>query len=93
MSGVPDIVLIDRLIADLTTLRRAVAGSCETDEPDAVSEDAIEPMIDTTSAAARFGIPKDTARWLAREKGLGQRTGGRWMVNVNLVRQYLAKRE
>ncbi|SKA11025.1 hypothetical protein [Consotaella salsifontis] len=80
-----DIALLDRLIADLTELRAAL----ETDRPQVEPEFAPgETLIDTATASERFNLPPDTCRWLAREKGLGEKIGGRWMLDAAALRKY-----
>jgi hypothetical protein len=55
------------------------------DEPDA--------MIDTTSAAARFSLARDTIAKMCREvDGIGVWKGGRWQVRVGAMRRHLDRK-
>lgn len=51
-----------------------------------------DDMIDTWTAAERFGLPADTVRWYARNKRLGQKSGARWMISAKTLRQYLDRK-
>ncbi|MGO7787371.1 helix-turn-helix domain-containing protein [Rhizobium ruizarguesonis] len=83
------LALIDAAMANLQRLRDRVAEP----EPDAESADANEDdFIDTWTAATRFNLPVDTIRWLCREKGMGRKDGGRWLVSVKALRHYLDSR-
>ncbi|MER9967548.1 hypothetical protein [Mesorhizobium sp. M0060] len=84
-----DLNLLDRVIADLQTLRGSLASEsiAPADEPDQDDD-----LLDTATAASRFNIPIDTLRWLAREKGMGEKSGGRWLISALALRDYL-KRE
>lgn len=82
--------LIDRLLADLEALRLALVVSSSDEKP---AEDANDDgdLVDTATASDRFGIPRDTVRWLCEAKGLGEKRGGRWMVSAAALKGY--KRE
>ncbi|WJR67660.1 helix-turn-helix domain-containing protein [Neorhizobium sp. CSC1952] len=75
--------LIDRVVSDLLELKAALGGDTITP--------AVEDLIDTATAAERFGMSSDTVRWLCESKGFGEKRGGRWMVSLSALQAY--KRE
>lgn len=86
------LALIDAAMSNLLRLRERVAEAAEPEpepEPAAADED---DLIDTWTAATRFNLPVDTIRWLCREKGMGRKDGGRWLVSVKALRHYLDSR-
>jgi hypothetical protein len=46
-------------------------------------------LLDTTSAAARFGYPQDTIRKWCRTEDLGVMRGGRWLVSIPRLQRRL----
>lgn len=82
-----DVAFIDRLMADLVKLRAALAPADPIEPVDAPAPP--DDMIDTWTAAMRFNLPVDSVRWLAREKCLGEKHGGRWMISASALRKYL----
>ena len=86
-----DLAALDRVIEDLTALRAALA--VESDEIDQPDDEIVEPdLIDTASASSRFGLAPDSVRWLARENGMGQKRGGRWLIDVAALRKHVNRR-
>ncbi|TDX77735.1 helix-turn-helix protein [Neorhizobium sp. R1-B] len=86
MSGIDPAevsALIDRIVSGLLELKAALGG--DTAAP------PVEDLIDTATAAERFGMSSDTVRWLCEEKGFGEKRGGRWMVSLSALQSY--KRE
>ena len=75
--------LIDRVVSDLLELKAALGGDAATP--------TVEDLIDTATAAERFGMSSDTVRWLCEAKGFGEKRGGRWMVSLSALQAY--KRE
>lgn len=49
-------------------------------------------FIEVAVAAERFGRPCDSIRKLCSRKGMGEKRGGRWLVNVDAMRTYLSTR-
>lgn len=79
--------IIARIRADLDRLEAMLPAEPVDDAGEADGE------IDTHTASARYGLPLDTCRWLAREKFLGEKRGGRWVLSEAALRRYLAERE
>ncbi|MDX0760001.1 hypothetical protein GOD62_29380 [Sinorhizobium medicae] len=75
---------IDLAIAELVQIRSALAP--ETDDPSCQPQE--EDFVDTSTAAERFNLPRDTVRWLCENKGMGEKRGGRWFVSVQAMRDY-----
>jgi hypothetical protein len=48
--------------------------------------------ITTTEAAERFGMSRDAVEKLCSRKGMGRKTGGRWLADATAIRFYLKKR-
>ncbi|WP_327205886.1 hypothetical protein [Rhizobium beringeri] len=86
-----DLSLLDDIIAALQTLREKMASAGSETEPEPSDADE-DDLIDTWTAASRFNLPVDTIRWLCREKGMGRKDGGRWLVSVKALRHYLDSR-
>ncbi|MGO7226711.1 DNA-binding protein [Rhizobium leguminosarum bv. viciae] len=86
-----DLPLLDDIIAALQTLREKMANAGSEPEPEPSDADE-DDLIDTWTAASRFNLPVDTIRWLCREKGMGRKDGGRWLVSVKALRHYLDSR-
>jgi hypothetical protein len=82
---------LDALEAEAAAVRAVVtAALAETPSEDADDDlEPLEPLIDTTSAAARFNYPADTLRKWARREGCGVKRAGRWLVSVPRVRKRL----
>jgi hypothetical protein len=78
---------LDAIMAELAALRAAVAGAEAVDEKGISSVDTLGDdfadgnLLDTTSAAARFGHPRDTVALWCRQ-GCGVKRGGRWLVSI-----------
>jgi hypothetical protein len=77
---------LDAAMAEMARLRAELVDQ----RADPVAELA-DDFVDTWTAAERFSIPIDTVRWLAREKGFGEKRGGRWLVSVGAVREHVAR--
>ncbi|ORE97469.1 hypothetical protein [Aurantimonas sp. 22II-16-19i] len=87
-----DVATIDRLVSDLLALKAALVAADEK-AVDEVVDEVVEPvLIDTASASSRFGLAPDSVRWLCREKKIGTRIGGRWMVNVAELRKHVSRK-
>jgi hypothetical protein len=57
-------------------------------EPDDTADDLAEHnLIDTTTAAERFGWPRDTIRRWCRDNGCGEKRGGRWLASIPLIKR------
>lgn len=83
--------IIDRIVADLTELKKLLMASPLATDLD-VSDDANdEELIDTWTASQRFNQPIDSVRWAAREKGIGVKVGSRWMISLAKAREYYAE--
>jgi hypothetical protein len=77
----PDALLarLDAIMAELAALRAAVAGANTLHNVDGIDTPA-DNLIDTTSAAARFGYSRDSIiRWC--RQGCGRKVGGRWLAD------------
>jgi hypothetical protein len=95
MAGPGLISRIDAAIAELQAIRAELAGAeaggekglsiVETPAADLTGGD----LIDTHSAASRFGYPQDSIRKWCREENLGVRRGGRWLVDPRKLRARL----
>ena len=84
---------LDDAIAALTRLRAELSSTTSaTPLIKRSAEDDLSDLVDTWTAAARFDLPIDTVRWLAREKGLGQKRDGRWLCSIRALREHVAKR-
>ncbi|WP_285295506.1 helix-turn-helix domain-containing protein [Aureimonas altamirensis] len=83
-----ELAIIDAQLQELSRKRALVARSVAR-----ASAEAVPFYIDSWQAAEQFGVPIDTVRWWARNKKLGHKAGGRWMIDVNAVNRYLRKRE
>lgn len=86
------LVLIDEAMATLQRLRERVAREMEPepDTGDPVGDE--DDLVDTWTASTRFNLPVDSIRWLARNKGMGVKERGRWLVSVKALRRYLDSR-
>jgi hypothetical protein len=83
-----DAILVLAALAELQAIRAEVATAGTIVPPDNGLVDA-DDLLDTTSAAARFGFPRDTiAKW-CREENLGVRRGGRWLVSIPRLQKRL----
>src|SRR5262245_679832 len=83
---------IDRIMAELAALRAAVAGEKGICTVDTLADDDLAEanLLDTGSAAWRYGYPKDTLRKWCREEDLGVMRGGRWLVSIPRLRRRLS---
>ena len=90
MTG-PDLLeRIDRAIAELEALRAELMAALPAEGNGADADDDLAPerLLDTTSASARFGYPRDTiAKWC--REGCGVKRGGRWLVSTPRLRRRL----
>ncbi|MBB2685857.1 UNVERIFIED_ORG: hypothetical protein GGD47_003460 [Rhizobium etli] len=60
-------------------------------ELEAADDFAAHDLVDTATAAERFGIPRDRlARWCRETEGrpgaIGVKQGGRWQVSISRIR-------
>jgi hypothetical protein len=82
---------LDQIIGELQELRAAILNGEAVPEPESAADP--EPVwLDTQSAAERFDLPSDTVRWLCREKGLGKKEGGSWLVDATLLAKHMGRR-
>lgn len=88
-----EIAAAARHLADLLEQRAAMTTDAE---PAAQAGNIVDPddgsdeddLIDTWTASTRFNLPIDSVRWLARNKGMGKKERGRWLINVKALRRY-----
>jgi hypothetical protein len=88
---VAHVASVEAAVADLLRYVERQGGqddSPPTHQLDIRSDD----LIDTKVAARRFGIPEDTIRSWCRQKGIGVKPAGRWLVSVSLLRAELRHR-
>jgi hypothetical protein len=68
----------------------SLAAELESVARPAPAAEVMDPeWVDSWTAAERFNQPIDTVRWLARHKGMGVKSGTRWMIDVRAMRRYL----
>ena len=74
---------LDAVMAELAELRATVAAQIPAaNGADSDDDLAADNLIDTHTAEARFGFPRNTiAKW-CREESCGVRAGGRWLASV-----------
>jgi len=84
-----EVAALEHMNSDICTNLAASEGNCRSRVKVCAPDDfAPEHLIDTTSAAARFGYSREhIARW-ARE-GCGIKQGGRWLVSVPRLQRRL----
>ena len=80
---------LDRVLSELLEIRAEVVAQmpvAKGNELDAGDDFAPENLLDTHTASARFGFPRDTVTRWCRE-GCGVKRGGRWMASVPRLRE------
>ena len=77
---------LDAIMAELVELRAEVVAMMPVETlynvQDIADDLADGSLLDTHSAAARFGYAQDTIRKWCRTEGLGVMRGGRWLVSI-----------
>ena len=90
----PDLLeRLDRLLAELQAIRAELVATLPAPEGNGFADDQADALIDTTSAAARFELARDTVAKACREiDGIGIWKGGRWQVRVGALRRHLERK-
>ena len=75
----------DAALSELAELRAELVALMPPAEVNGLDADDLADgnLLDTTSAAARFGFPQNTIRKWCRTEDLGVMRGGRWLVSVS----------
>jgi hypothetical protein len=97
MPGPDLLARLDAAIAELQAIRAELvlelpSNPGTTPVLEGVCDDS-DVLLDTTSAAARFSLARDTVAKACREiPGVGVWKGGRWQVRVGAMRQHLDRK-
>jgi hypothetical protein len=80
--------------ADIAALADALAEAAASEDPAPEIEEQVEDgsdWLDTGTAAQRFGQSKEKLQRWCRVHRIGERRGGRWVVNVARLRRHLGQ--
>lgn len=82
--------MLDRLIAEMQDLRTKITGNTPAD-PFAVAIEEAGDLVETGVAAERLNVPADTLRNWCRNRGIGVKRGGRWLVSLGRARRVASR--
>ncbi|WP_353640931.1 hypothetical protein [Mesorhizobium sp. WSM2239] len=85
-----DLLLLDRLIAEMQDLRVKITGHEPADPFERPIEKA-DDLVDTAVASERLNVPQDTLRSWCRTRRIGLKRGGRWLVSMARARRIASR--
>lgn len=95
-AGEALLLRLDQFAAELARFRSEIVAQLPTPTPNsngADTDDLPDTLIDTSSAALRFGFASDSIRKMCREiPGIGTWKAGRWQVRVAALRRHLERK-
>jgi hypothetical protein len=85
-----DLVVLDRLIAEMQDLRAKVTGK-EPADPFMLPIEEADDLVETIVASERLNVPQDTLRCWCRTRRIGLKRGGRWLVSMARARRVASR--